>query len=120
MSSPVNISGGSFQDSEGNLLSGGYLTFELNQEGVVNTSTVVCAGRVITVPLDSFGNVFYTSIPPHTGNTFMWANDELPAGSFYMVSAFTASGIRVWGPNPQRILSTPAPFDLGAWVPGSV
>ena len=47
----VQLSGGNFQDAEGNLLSGGYLTFVLNQDGVVNTSQI-CAGIKVIVHLD--------------------------------------------------------------------
>ena len=115
MSSVNQIIGGSFQDSEGNLLASGYLLFELNQDGVVNTGTLICAGRVIKVPLDSSGNVV-------TSTTYsLWPNDVLlPSGSFYSVTAFTKNGERVWGPNPQSVLSTPSPFNISAWIPGKV
>lgn len=116
MSSTVNqIEGGSFIDSEGNPLANGYLLFQLNQDGVVNTSTQVCAGSTIKVPLNSSGSV--AASPVYS----LWPNDVLtPSGSFYTVSAYTANGTLVWGPNSQSVLHTPSPFLLGAWVPGKL
>ena len=114
--STVNqIVGGSFQDSEGNLLANGSLLFELSQDGVVNTHTKVCAGYTIHVPLNSSGSV--ASSPVQN----LWPNDVLnPSGTFYTVTAYSASGERVWGPNYQSVLHTPSPFDLGAWVASKV
>jgi len=116
MPSTVNqIVGGVFQDSEGNVLANGYLIFVLSQDGIVNTSTRVCAGYEIRVPLNSSGSV--ASSPVQN----LWPNDVLtPSGTFYTVSAYTASGQLVWGPNPQSVLHTPSPFDIGTWVPGKV
>lgn len=108
------IIGGGFQDSEGNLLANGYLQLQLNQDETVNTSTLICSGLVITVPLDVNGNI--VTSPAYS----FWPNDLIsPSGSFYTVTAFTQSGERVWGPNSQQILSSPSPFDVGAWVPNA-
>ncbi len=49
----TQLVGGSFQDSLGNLLSGGYLTLFLNNDEVVGDAQI-CAGVEITVPLDAF------------------------------------------------------------------
>ena len=115
MSTVNSLTGGSFQDSDGNLLVKGYLLFELNQDGVVNTSTLICAGRTIRVPLDSSGNVVTSPV------NNLWPNDVMtPSGSFYLVTAYTESGVKVWGPNPQSVLSSPSPFNVSAWVPGKV
>ena len=115
MSTVNQITGGAFQDSEGNPLANGYLIFELNQDEVVNTSTRVCSGKTIQVPLNSSGNAITS--PSHS----LWPNDVMiPAGSFYSVSAYSANGTLVWGPNAQSVLSSPSPFNLGAWIPGKI
>lgn len=114
MSTTNQIVGGSFKDIESNVLSNGYLIFELYQDEVVNTTTLICSLRTIKVNLDSTGNV-----PASTYS--LWPNDLIsPANSFYLVSAYTAQGQLVWGPNPQSVLSTPSPFNLNAWVPGEI
>jgi len=114
MSTVNQIIGGAFQDIEGNPLANGYLLFELSQDGTANTSTLVCAGRVIRVPLDANGNI-------KTSPTYsLWPNDVLtPSNSFYAVTAYTSSGVKVWGPNVQQVLSSPSPFNVGAWVPNA-
>lgn len=115
MSTVNSLTGGAFQDSDGNVLADGYLVFKLNQDGVVNTSTEVCSGEEITIPLDGSGNI--VTSPTYS----LWPNDAMtPSGSFYYVSAYAASGQRVWGPNPQTVLSSPSPYNVGAWVPGSI
>ena len=111
----TQLSGGSFQDSEGNLLSGGYLTMRLNQDGVVNTSQV-CAGIKITITLDGYGSVI--------AGQYVWANDVLlPTNSYYVVTAYTANGQIAWGNNNQQISSGGVgggTFDVGTWTPNNV
>ena len=116
MVSTNNITGGSFQDTEGNLLSNGYLTFELSQDCIVNGITMVCAGFVIQVPLNPSGSVASSPLWPVDLITPIYPNLPL----FYMVTAFSAEGQKVWGPFPQSIKSTPSPFDLGTWIPGQL
>jgi hypothetical protein len=112
MSTVNQITGGAFNDSEGNVLANGYLIFELSQDEIVNTSTQVCAGRQIRVQLDSSGNV------PLSPVSNLWPNDVLtPSGSTYLIWAYSAKGQLVWGPNSLRVLSSPSPFDLGALIP---
>jgi len=112
MSTFNTISGGAFQDSSGNPLANGYLTIQLSQDGVVNTSTMVCSGYEITVKLDANGNVI--SSPAQT----IWPNDVItPSGTFYTIYAYSANGQLVWGPSYNQILSTPTPFDLGSLTP---
>lgn len=112
MSTTNQITGGAFADSEGNVLANGYLLFELNQDETVNTSTLVCAGLVIKIPLNSSGNV--VTSPAYK----LWPNDLItPSGFFYTVTAYTSQGERVWGPNAQQVLSSPSPFDIGSWTP---
>lgn len=113
MATKNQITGGAFQDSLGNLVANGYMTFELSQDVQVNSNTQIGAGRITTITLDASGNV--------AGTQSVWPNDLLlPAGSFYLVSVYTAQGQLVWGPNAQQVLSTPSPFNIGAWVPASV
>jgi hypothetical protein len=115
MSTVNQIVGGAFQDADGNLLANGYLTFELSADGVANTSTLVCSGLIIQILLDMFGDVVTTTAQN------LYPNDGLtPSGTFYIVTAYTATGERVWGPNCQSILSTPSPFNISAWIPGKV
>jgi hypothetical protein len=109
------ISGGSFQDNEGNPLANGYLLLELSQDCIVNTTTRVCSNFTVKVPLDVNGNV--VTSPSYS----VWPNDVLtPSGTFYFISAYTANGELVWGPNCNQILSSPSPFVLGALIPGDV
>lgn len=113
-SSPVQLSGGAFQDAEGNVLADGYLTFELSQDAQANSVDQICSGSIIKILLDDDGNI--QSSPAQ----YMWPNDVLtPSGTFYVVSGYTAAGQRVWGPNAQQVLSTSNPYDVGGWTPGA-
>jgi hypothetical protein len=113
MASKVVIAGGGFQDAEGNPLASGYLIFQLSQDAQVNGTTEITAGSKLNIPLDGSGNVL--------GTPSIWPNDVIaPANTFYIVSAYSENGQLVWGPNAQQVLSTPSPFSIGAWVPGSV
>jgi len=47
MSTKVQLTGGNYQDAAGNPLANGFLILELSQDGQVNTSTEVAAGRKI-------------------------------------------------------------------------
>ena len=109
------LSGGAFQDAVGNVLANGYLILQLSQDAQVNGNTQVVGGYEITINLDASGNV--VTSPAQS----VWPNDVLsPAGTFYNVSGYTASGQLVWGPNAQQITASPSPFDVGAWIPGAV
>jgi hypothetical protein len=115
---PVNqIVGGNFQDILLNPLTNGYLTFELSTDETVTatSSTQVCSGMAIRIPLDGTGNVAVSPVYN------LWPNDALtPTGSYYSVSAYSSKGQLVWGPFPQSVLSTPTPFDIGSWIPGKL
>lgn len=116
MATVNQIVGGAFQDSVGNVLVNGTLTFELSRDSTVNTDTQVCAGEVITVPLNSSGSV------PSSPTYSLWPNDVITqlgssAETFYTVCAYNANGQLCWGPAYVQIISTPSPFDLGALVP---
>ena len=113
MSSQIQLVGGHFQDSQGNLLSDGYLKMVLNNDESVNDFQI-CAGITITVPLDAFGDV--VSSP----GIFVWGNDVmLPINSYYTVTGYTSEGQIAFGPNNQQIEGT-GTFDLGTWVPNQV
>ena len=115
MSTKVQIIGGAFQDPSGNPLANGYLLFELSQDGLVNGSSQIAAGREIKVTLDANGNVVTSPAQ------YIWPNDVIiPINTFYTVSAYTSAGQLVWGPNSQQVLSSPNPFDITVWVPASV
>jgi hypothetical protein len=112
MSTTVQIIGGNFQDSQGNLLVNGYLTFTLSQDAQANGTTNICAGREIKILLNSSGSI---STSPAQ---YIWPNDVLtPSNTFYVVRGYTSAGQLVWGPNSQQVLSSPSPFDVGAWYP---
>lgn len=65
------ITGGAFQDSEGNPLTKGTLVLTLNHDGYADNtySTLVCAGQAIEHPLDENGNI--------DGVKYAWPNDQL-------------------------------------------
>ncbi len=112
MSTKVQLTGGNYQDAAGNVLANGYLIMELSQDGQVNTSTELAAGRKIKIFLDSSGNV--VTSPPQ----YVWPNDVItPPNTFYIVSAYTFAGQLVWGPNAVQVFSTPSPFPIGTWPP---
>lgn len=115
MATKNQLTGGAFQDCLGNVLANGYLTLELSQDAQVNTSTQIAAGYKVTIQLDVNGSVKTTPVQS------AWPNDVLsPASTFYIVSAFTQNGQLAWGPNPQQVLSSPSPFDIGTWIPRAV
>lgn len=115
MSTKNQLTGGAFQDILGNLLVDGYLLMELSQDASTSDGIQITAGTVVKIPLDASGNV--VTSPAYS----IWPNDVLtPANTFYNVSAFTSEGQLVWGPNPQQVFSTPSPFNIGVWIPGSV
>lgn len=115
MATTNQLTGGGFQDITGNPLADGNLLLQLNQDATVNTVTAVVAGYQVEILLDSDGNVQTSPVQS------VWPTDAMmPADSFYLVSAYSANGQLVWGPNAQQVLSTPSPFNVSAWVPGIV
>ena len=105
------ITGGGFIDPEGNPLSNGYLTLELSVDCQTPDPAQLFAGIKLKVSLDASGNV--------AGTVLIWPNDLLtPTGSYYIVNAHRADGVKVWAkPHNLQILSSPSPFNIGAWVP---
>lgn len=108
----IQITGGGFQDSEGNLLANGYLKMVLSQDCQVASTAQICSGIEVTVPLDGSGNV--------SGTVNVWPNDQLlPVNNFYTVTGYTQQGQRAWGPNVQQITGA-GPFSLTSWVPNQL
>jgi hypothetical protein len=112
--SPVQLTGGNFQDSEGNPLVNGYLKMKLSQDGTIMGVGAICSGVEITIQLDANGSV--VTSPAQS----VWGNDIIvPANTYYTVTGYTAAGQPAWGPNVQQVVGGPT-FDVGTWVPNSV
>ena len=111
MASKVQLTGGQFQDLQGNQLALGYIKMKLSSDEEVNDS-LICSGIEIQINLDSTGNCVV--------GQFVWGNDVMsPVNSFYKVTVYSASGQIVWGPNNQQVVGV-GPFDVGTWIPNSV
>lgn len=115
MNLPTNqLSGGGFQDLAGNPLAFGYLLFYLNED-VVAYGSAISGNEAVKILLDTDGNI--QTNPAQS----IWPNDAESSGNtYYLVSAYSAAGQLVWGPNAQQVLSTPTPFDVSVWVPGII
>lgn len=114
MSGKNQITGGAFQDFEGNTLANGYLTMQLSHDEQQSvTPGEVVGGLVLRVPLDANGNI--------AGTVLVWPNDQLnPANSYYVVNAYRADGVLAWqSPQFQTVASSPSPFNVGVWVPNN-
>ena len=113
MASPVQLTGGAFQDSMGNILVDGYLMMKLSSDEEVNDS-LICSGIEIRIQLDASGNV--VTSPAQS----VWGNDVmLPVNSYYTVTGYAADGQVAWGPNGQQVIGT-GTFDTGTWIPNQV
>jgi len=90
----VTLTGGGFQDSFGRPLSLGYLEWKLSHDSNIcllgsSSGSQILAGIPIKIYLDQNGN----ALPGQQ----LWPNDQLtPAGSYYSVKAFNATGLEVW------------------------
>ncbi len=114
MAGKNQITGGAFQDFEGNVLANGYLTMQLSHdEGESVDPGQVVGGLSLRVPLDPFGNI--------AGTVLVWPNDQLnPANSYYVVNAYRRDGTQAWlSPQFQTVTTSPSPFNVGAWVPNN-
>lgn len=99
------IINGAWQDSAGNPLANGYLTFRLTVDAQVGVQ--IAQGRLVTVPLDANGNI--------AGTILLWPNDQLtPAGTTYDVRAYTAAGQFVWRNPTFTLPSGVGSFDFSA------
>lgn len=114
----TQLTGGLFQDSQGNVLVKGYLKFKLNQDNSVTGAANIAAGIEITITLNSSGGVD-TGTPQ-----YVWATDVMTVpNAFYRVTGYNAQGQPAWGPNNQQVISGGVgggTFDVGTWVPNSV
>lgn len=112
----TQLTGGGFQDGEGNPLALGYLKMKLSQDASVSGVGNICSGLEITIQLDVNGNV--VASPTQS----VWANTGgvlAPINTFYKVTGYTAAGQRAWGQNNQQVAAG-ATFNVGTWVPNSV
>jgi hypothetical protein len=119
--SKTMLTGGNFQDSEGNVLANGYLKMVLSSDESVNDSQI-CSGISLNITLDGNGSAAaYPTIP---ADQYVWANDVMsPTNSFYTVTGYTSAGQPAWGPNNQQVTSGGVgggTFDIGTWVPNQV
>jgi hypothetical protein len=111
----VQLTGGAFQDSEGNKLALGYLIMYLSADENISGVGNIVSGRSIRIQLDSNGDV--VASPAQS----VWGNDQmLPANSYYRVTGYTEVGQPAWGPNNQQVNGDGGTFDVGTWVPNQV
>ena len=85
----ILISGGEFQDSEGNPLANGTLMLKLSWDSTETVTTpngTVYAGPRIKIALDATGNCPSTAI---------WSNAELAVSTYYSVNLFDVNGVPV-------------------------
>lgn len=111
----VQLTGGAFQDSEGNKLALGYLKMKLAMDGSISGVGNIASGIEIRIQLDSNGDVVVS--PAQS----VWGNDQmLPINNYYRVTGFKANGQPAWGPNNQQINGSGGTFDIGTWIPNTV
>lgn len=132
------IYGGNFQDASGNPLAYGYLTFRLVVDGCGDATSQVVAGVLVTVPLDSTGNVSDADgfeLEDGTGvillesgdillledqsddSIELWINASLlPANTVYRIKAYSAAGQLVWQ-SENVIPAGVGAYDLGTLAP---
>lgn len=101
------LTSGAFQDAAGNVLSNGYLVFELSHDELdTTTGAQICAGLLRTATLDNTGSI---------AGTFTIENNDTmtPAGSFYTVMAHRSDGVKAWrSVQYVQVVSTSSPFNL--------
>lgn len=115
MAAKTQLTGGVFQDAEGNLLANGYLLMKLSQDTTISGVGSVCSGIEVKIILNASGSV--DTIVPQ----YIWANDQmLPINTFYKVTGYSSKGQPAWGPNNQQVLGSGGTFDVGTWVPNQM
>lgn len=115
MPSKVQLTGGNFQDNEGNVLALGYLKMRLSSDELVTGVGQIAAGIVTKINLNSSGAV--DTVTPQ----YVWGNDQMtPVNSFYIVTGYTAAGQLAWGPNNEQVIGSGGTFDVGTWIPNVV
>jgi len=106
------LSGGSFEDLEGNPLSGGYLIMELSHDANYAAGPYqITAGLQLKVQLDASGNINPT--------VNVWSSDVLtPAGSYYTVTAYKSDGTQAYKNSQFWVLAaSPSPLNVATLVP---
>jgi hypothetical protein len=106
----IQVTGGAFQDSEGNALDAGTLFLRLNRDGYTDNTfaTLVCAGQEVEYLLDSGGNI--------SGTQYAWPNDQildvwtLVPDTLYMARVENADGLLAWGPNAVYVVGSSFSF----------
>jgi hypothetical protein len=103
------LTGGGFQDAQGNPLSFGIITAKLSSDSYANNGTsLVCAGSECEYALDENGNVSTDPaqyIFPNDLLTGVWSQDT---DTWCMFAALSEDGQLVWGPNAVSLQSTSA------------
>jgi hypothetical protein len=108
----VQLIGGNFQDSEGNVLANGYLTLTLNQDATIIGVGQIASHVNVKILLNSSGSIDTTT--PQS----VWGNDQMsPVNSYYEVKGYKENGQPAWGPNYQQVIGSGGTFDVGTWVP---
>jgi hypothetical protein len=119
MPATVIITGGGFQDSEGNALAGGTLYLKLNHDAFSDSTqtTLICAGKEVSYILDSSGNVPAGSTAwPNDLIVDAWlANDPryTTVTTNYILASVTGTGEINPGPSGVYTGSTPLTFLAG-------
>ncbi len=79
-----------FQFPNGNPVANGSINVSLNTDGSVNNTQIQSHGDNIS--LNASGTI--------VGTPTFWPNSDIfPAGSYYIISVYTASGQLIAGPN---------------------
>lgn len=113
--SKVQLTGGNFQDGEGNVLADGYLLLQLSQDALVTGVAQIGSGVAVKIKLNSSGSIDTTVAQS------VWGNDQLsPPNTFYTVTGYTSKSQLAWGPNYQQVIGNGGTFDVGTWVPNQV
>jgi hypothetical protein len=93
-----------FMDAAGNPIANGTMTMRLSQDAVSADGNQICAGIVVSVPLDDNG----------IANTLLYGTDVLNPPSTYEQEVFTSLGAKVYSQNNLPITGLPAPTVLDA------
>jgi hypothetical protein len=105
----IDIYGGNFMDSAGNVLAGGKLILRLNNAAVVMNTAQIASAQPILITLDNTGNA---------PNTPLWFNDQLsPSGTAYIADLFSASGAKCWSTSQLWSFTGTGTINLDTMVP---
>ena len=111
------VTGGEWQDAEGNVLALGTVVCEVSGDAQLSSSAgELCAGIKVILQLDSTGSVSVAS------NQSLWPTDQMnPSNITYTVWVYAANGELSWGPNyGLTVPSGAGTFDLDTWVPNQI